>query len=160
MTVSKIKEWLYFCIKDAVLYYKNPDRCGYRFIGYGRYYWLQSHRYKTAVMNGSTLKQMESIRKIQHARCNHLKGGYGIEAIVQGKGGHSNPAYQQYAVIKHTFANGDTWINCLRCGKKWKPGHPDYEDALKFSTLNVSSSGIQFQFSDGGAKHRELTANS
>ena len=79
----------------------------------------------------------------------------------------------QYAVLKHTFANGDMWVRCLRCGKTWKPPVRElfaleeeylkaivaYETAINFQTRNVPSASVQFRFSDNGAYYRQVTAN-
>ena len=51
---------------------------------------------------------------------------------------------RDYAVIKHQFGWGDIWVICLRCGKKWKPGMPGYDEALKFPTTNSASTALQY----------------
>jgi hypothetical protein len=66
--------------------------------------------------NGQTLRQIDNENAQMQKRCNHKKGGNGSAGVVGGKGDDN-----QYAVLKHTFANGDTWVRCLRCGKCWKP---------------------------------------
>lgn len=124
-----------------------------------------------ALTNGQTLKQIESGEKAHQKKCNHRKGGNGAAGVVGGKGDSPD-----YAVIKHTFAHGDTWIRCQRCGKTWKPpvksqytsanGFDDfgfegaarvYETALEFQTKNVTSAGVPFRFSDDGEYYREQT---
>jgi hypothetical protein len=114
---------------------------------------------------GQALKSMmEADRQVQK-RCNHRKGGNGLQGVVAGKGDAA-----QYAVMKHTFCHNDTWVRCLRCGKTWKPplersfknkedfytAVAEYRVALEFQTLNSSSSSSQFGFSDGGAHMREI----
>jgi hypothetical protein len=94
----------------------------------------QQHNFKT---RGESFRQMEENNLERAERCNHLKGGYGIKAIVNGTG-DSN----QYAVIKHTHRNGDTHIHCLRCPKVWMPGDPEYYRALNFHTNNVPSTDV------------------
>jgi hypothetical protein len=109
-------------------------------------------------------------------RCNHKKGGDGVRGVIGGKGDDV-----QYAVLKHTFCNGDTWIRCLRCGKTWKPpilvdyktdegykaAQERYQIALDFTTRNQTSSSYCFQWgynpekTKGGDEFfREVTRNS
>ena len=109
--------------------------------------------------NGETLKQLALNDTAAQRRCNHRKGGNGAEGVIGGKGDDS-----QYAILKHTFANGDMWIRCLRCGKTWKPpvrsqyssdelylrAVAEYEAAVQFQTRNVPSASVQFRFSDNG----------
>jgi len=113
-----------------------------------------------ARLRGAALERVHGNQVTAQSQCNHLKGGYGAEDLVAGNGGHPTSSYNQYAIADHTFANGDRWITCLRCRKRWKPGTPGYEAALQFPTNNVASTALQFRFSDGGKKHRELTSNS
>lgn len=122
-----------------------------------------------SITNGATLNQLAAIDKAQQSRCNHKKGGNGAQGVVGGQGDDS-----QYAVIKHTFGNGDTWVRCLRCGKTWKPPVHSlykteeeylkavvaYETAINFQTRNVPSAGVQFRFSDNGEYYRKVTENS
>ncbi len=124
----------------------------------------QNAHTKGAVLN----KKAEDEAKHQ-AHCNHKKGGNGAAGIIGGQGDDS-----QYAVLKHKFANGDTWVRCLRCGKTWKPpvrslykteaeferAKDTYTAAFNFQTRNSSSSGVIFGYSDGGEYYREQTANS
>lgn len=95
-------------------------------------------------------------------RCNHRKGGFwqpsdGGTCLVYPEQGDDR---YYYAVIKHTFLNGDVWVTCQRCGKRWKPGDDGYDEALKFSTNNQSSGSIQFQFPDDGQYARVLMRES
>lgn len=122
-----------------------------------------------SITNGATLNQLAAIDEANQRRCNHRKGGNGAQGVV---GGHGDDS--QYAVIKHTFANGDMWVRCLRCGKTWKPpvrslftkeeeflkAVAAYETAVNFQTRNVPSGSVQFRFSDNGAYYREVTKNS
>lgn len=126
-----------------------------------------------ALTNGQTLKQIASNETAHQKKCNHRKGGNGAAGVVGGKGDSPD-----YAVIKHTFAHGDTWVRCQRCGKTWKPPvkssytNPDtaefdgygfdtamrvYESALEFQTKNITSAGVPFRFSDDGEYYREQT---
>lgn len=126
-----------------------------------------------ALTNGQTLKQIESNEKAHQKKCNHRKGGNGAAGVVGGKGDSTD-----YAVIKHTFAHGDTWVRCQRCGKTWKPPVKSqytnsetskfddygfesamriYENALEFQTKNITSAGVPFRFSDDGEHYREQT---
>ena len=116
--------------------------------------WRQ-RRINNAVMHGEVLNQIAKQATVRENRCNHRKGGNGINSVINGTG-----TDLQYAVVKHTFSNGDTWVNCIRCGKKWKPGQTGYEEALKFRTHNSTSSGILFRFSDHGEHYRQAIKNS
>lgn len=116
--------------------------------------------------NGQTLKQLAAADKATQKRCNHRKGGNGVNGILGGQGDDS-----QYAVADHMFCNGDRWIKCMRCGKTWKPVMPhwfetkegydgamaEYHAALNFQTRNAPSSSYVFKFSDGGDYYREIT---
>lgn len=121
---------------------------------------------------GQALKSISESEVQSQKRCSHKKGGNGLMALV--KGGND----QQYAVIKHTFHNGDTWIRCQRCGKTWKPpvessytfegvfnkaafdkAIVEYERALEFDTRNTPSGGVMFKYSDGGQFARETMSN-
>jgi hypothetical protein len=130
-------------------------------------------------VNGATLRQLAANDALIQSKCNHRKGGNGIEGVVGGQG--DDP---QFALIKHRFANGDIWCRCQRCGKTYKPpleedyyfddkGHhvapekgkfneaafkqseEDYKWALNAPTRNVMSSGFSYSFSDGGKNYRE-----
>jgi hypothetical protein len=121
---------------------------------------------QTSVTNGTTLKQTNAIDVANQKRCNHRKGGNEASGYIGGQG--DSP---QYAVIKHTFANGDQWVRCQRCGKTWKPPVESehltkesytaalaiYKEAISFPTQNKNSSSVVFQFSDGGEFYREVT---
>jgi hypothetical protein len=121
---------------------------------------------QTSVTNGATIKQTNAIDAANQTRCNHRKGGNEASGYIGGQGDSS-----QYAVIKHTFGNGDQWIRCQRCGKTWKPPVESehatkesyaaalgaYKVAINFPTQNKNSSSVVFQFSDGGEYYREVT---
>ena len=121
-----------------------------------------------SLTNGATLSQLAHENEAAQKRCNHRKGGNGAAGVIAGQGDDSN-----YAVLKHTFANGDMWVRCLRCGKTWKPPVRDqykteeaylaavaqYEAAINFQTRNVPSGAVQFRFSDNGAYYRKVTAS-
>lgn len=121
-----------------------------------------------SLTNGATIKALAANDTAAQKRCNHRKGGNGVHGVVGGQGDDS-----QYAVIKHTFANGDLWVRCLRCGKTWKPpvrelypseqdflkASVEYETAVNFQTRNVASGSVQFRFSDNGALYRSVTAH-
>ena len=122
-----------------------------------------------SVTNGATLKALAEADIASQKRCTHRKGGDGANAVIGGQGQD-----QQYAVLKHIFANGDMWVRCLRCGKTWKPplrmqynSDADYDtavreygEAIHFHTRNVTSKSVIFGFSDNGAHYRLVTANS
>lgn len=122
-----------------------------------------------AYTKGATLDAIKRNEEKQQSHCNHKKGGNGAQGVVGGQGDDS-----QYAVLKHTFANGDMWIRCLRCGKTWKPpvksdhktaesyeaAAATYKEAVNFQTRNVPSKGVIFQYGDGGIEmYRENTKN-
>jgi hypothetical protein len=127
-------------------------------------------RRQDAQSKGAALSVKAKNEATQQSNCNHKKGGNGAQGVVGGQGDDS-----QYAVLKHTFANGDTWVRCLRCGKTWKPpvksdfkgdqsGYDDamktYKEALNFQTRNVPSKGIVFSYGEGGVElYRENTKN-
>jgi hypothetical protein len=128
----------------------------------------RENKRQRSLTNGATLKQTENDTLLAQKRCNHRKGGTGAEGVVGGKGDSPH-----YSVLKHTFANGDLWVRCLRCGKTWKPpvaewykteaeflkATVEYETAVNFQTLNIPSGAVQFRFSDNGAYYREVTRN-
>jgi hypothetical protein len=113
---------------------------------------------------GLALRQVADAERQVQKRCNHKKGGNGLQGILGGRGDAG-----QYAVIKHTMSNGDMWVRCLRCGKTWKPplersfknpsdfikAEAEYKIAIDFQTLNSPSSSAQFNFSDQGQHFRE-----
>lgn len=125
------------------------------FRDYKSYALRQNFRIQKYKANGQTLKDVAASQKVRTERCNHRKGGDGLAAISGGRGDTN-----EFAVIKHKFANGDIWVNCLRCNKKWKPGSEGYAEALMFPTRNKTSAGVQFGWSDGGAHYREAIKNS
>ena len=108
-------------------------------------------------------------------KCSHRKGGQVLVGNKLNSKFHEVGDDSQYAVLKHTFANGDTWVRCLRCGKTWKPpvksdfknnqeGYTSamevYKQALQFQTRNVPSKGIVFSYGEGGVElYRENTKN-
>jgi hypothetical protein len=130
-------------------------------------------------VNGTTLRQIAANDALIQSKCNHRKGGNGIEGVVGGQG--DDP---QFALIKHRFANGDIWCRCQRCGKTYKPpleddyyfndkgdkvepkhgtfsketfqkAEEEYKWALAAPTRNVMSSGFSYSFSDGGVDYRK-----
>jgi TolA-binding protein len=127
-------------------------------------------RRQDAQSKGAALTVKAKNEATQQSNCNHKKGGNGAQGVVGGQGDDS-----QYAVLKHTFANGDTWVRCLRCGKTWKPpvksdfknnaeGYTSamdvYKLALQFQTRNIPSKGIVFSYGEGGVElYRENTKN-
>ena len=119
-------------------------------------------------INGVTINALARNDKAVQGRCNHRKGGNGANGVVAGQGDDS-----QYCVRKHIFANGDMWIDCLRCHKTWKPVMPhwfetqegylgavaEYEAAKNFPTRNQTSSSVAFKWGDGGVFYRESMRN-
>jgi hypothetical protein len=123
-------------------------------------------RRQVSKTNGATIAALNREATMKEARCNHKKGGNGLAGLKGGKGTDS-----QYAILQHTFANGDMWIRCLRCGKTWKPpvrrayktedeyniAAAKYELAKEFQTNNSPSSSYLFRYSDNGEFYREVT---
>ena len=115
-----------------------------------------------AVNLGQYLNRQKTIKEKEQKDCNHLKGG-----LCEVKGGKytgkvfnnmNPPSFKDYAVIKHKMPWGDWWIRCLRCGRWWKPGDFDYNEALAFTTHNSPSTAIQFDLPpENLAVARELT---
>jgi hypothetical protein len=136
--------------------------------------------------NGATLRQIAASDEAAQKRCNHRKGGQGMQGVMFGQG--DDP---QYAVIKHKFGNGDIWIRCQRCGKTWKPPIKDdfyfledgrkvepivkgakfnqelfeqaqhqYTEALNFQTRNQMSSGNIYSFPGGVEEFRKKMRHS
>ena len=130
---------------------------------------IRENKRQRSYTNGATLKQTAAADKAYQTRCNHRKGGNGVNGILGGQGDDN-----QYAVVNHTNCYGDAWIRCLRCAKTWKPvleswfetkeGYngavAEYEAAKNFQTRNVPSSAYCYKFSDGGTYYREVTRGS
>ena len=115
---------------------------------------LTSDRIRQFVHRGDALNNQKENSAKKHARCNHKKGGYiGHNPVVPDAGDST-----EYCVIKHTFPWNDTWVICQRCNKKWKPGMPDYQEAIDFPTRNKPSRSITFVVDIEAA--RELTEES
>lgn len=90
---------------------------------------------EAAKMHGQVLKATEEFKQAEAASCTHRKGG-----LANMKTGQIGPGTDNnYAVIKHKFQWGDTWVYCQRCPKRWRPGDEGYEEALNFPTNNVTS---------------------
>lgn len=108
---------------------------------------------------GMILNQMENVRASARNRCNHRRGGTILRGEKVNKDFFTVGDSPRFALIKHTFPWGETWMRCMRCGKWWKPGDEDYDKMLKEPNENHASTSIQF----GGVNLetvRELTANS
>jgi len=115
-----------------------------------------------AMSRGLALDALSRIKTTEQVRCSPRKAG--IISMSTGKMiAPGNSPY--YSVIKHEMTNGDIWIRCTRCGKCWKPplrrdykselefylAIKEYNDALDFTTNNVPSSSVQFQFRKNGS---------
>lgn len=123
----------------------------------------REQRSQRSVTNGQTLKALNEGDNAAQTRCNHRKGGNGQEGIVGGQGDDS-----QYAVLKHTMLNGDTWIRCMRCAKTWKPPlednfyfdeqgtwWPPSSDAHGAVSPPLKGKFSQEKFSEAQAKYQE-----
>jgi hypothetical protein len=127
---------------------------------------------QSARTKGQAIEQIKSGRRAHQSKCNHKKGGNGAQGLLNGQGDDS-----QYAIIKHTFPHGDTWVICLRCKKTWKPPVrskfppgdegsalylgkvAEYQAALNFQTRNSPSGSVMFKFSDNGEYMRKVMEN-
>jgi hypothetical protein len=123
---------------------------------------------------GIVLAMQDKTARDAESQCSHKKAGMvrltGTAASI--RRGLNNGNGSQYAVRKHQIINGDIWIDCLRCGKKWRPpvaenftrvnwfgftvpdvaayvaAVEEYNRAKAFETNNVMSSSIQWAFHD------------
>jgi hypothetical protein len=112
---------------------------------------------------GRELTSTKRSQEKHQSQCSHRKGGRGLEALQ--KGGTAS----DFAVIKHLMPWNEWYLRCQRCGKTWKPPHKDdyqmdtpegkeafeatlkeYREAMAFPSDNSPSSGITFQWDDGG----------
>ncbi len=115
----------------------------------------------SARANGYCLDNADRARAETQTKCTHRKGGsYNRHSPFM----NGNAA--QYAVRKHVMMNRDLWVDCLRCGKKWRPplrsefrndrefykAVEEYETAKNFPTNNVTSSSILLMFHDKTGK--------
>ena len=138
-------------------YYTTLDASERRLIPRIRYVHFKLHQQEQARIKGESLTgYAKALHQVQDS-CNHRKGGY-----ANLKTGHismgTDAGLGGFAVIKHTFAWGDTWVRCLRCGKWWKPpvrarfayeedyidALIEYKEALKFPTCNTTSAALQW----------------
>lgn len=159
--LETIKEWLYVWIMKSR---------------------ITAQRERDARTHGLLVDAEERAIATYRAKCNHHKGGWVkltstsqelADAILKGDA-------TQYAVIKHQHVNGDIWVSCIRCGKKWKPpirsdyrtdreyfrAVEEYEQAKEFPTNNRMSTSVQCRFElkgslDAGHEYvRKQMANS
>ena len=94
-------------------------------------------------------------REMAQRRCNHKKGGLGVEAVINGQGTDEN-----YALLKHQLSDKTWFVQCQRCGAEWRPanrftgesetviGGFTYRDALKARTDNSPSKSCVFDLVD------------
>jgi hypothetical protein len=107
---------------------------------------LAAQREKT-----KALEDFIRVRRRQQEICNHLKGGFGVSAVMQGQG---DGRLGGYAVIKHRKPNGTYMVLCTRCNKEWHdqdrilgtPATPGFSEAIRFNTDNSPSSSTTFIF--------------
>jgi len=122
---------------------------------------------------GQHLASLDQLLAKRHAACNHRKGGLirRVKSDTSIAEGLNNGTSASYAVRKHQMMNGDIWVDCIRCGKKWRPPvHQDfnwferkfrtqrfqnyvaalveYDTACNFETNNSTSSSILCNFYD------------
>lgn len=131
------------------------------------YVWIMKSRIsaqkeRDARTHGLLVDAEQRATATYRAKCNHQKGGWVKltdsqpslgEALLKGDSG-------QYSVVKHQHINGDIWVQCIRCGKKWKPpirseyrtdreyfrAVEEYEEAKEFPTNNKMSTSVQCRF--------------
>ena len=138
--------------------------------------WIKEQRFECAKMNGRTLDALDRSREDRQNDCTHRKGGL-IRAIKNDRAigkALANGDSQYYAVIKHMHMNGDIWVECLRCNKRWKPpvkpvwykfwkmyqyfaDRSEYEKALAFDTNNGLSSSVQCRWLDKHGQNVDTT---
>jgi hypothetical protein len=117
---------------------------------------------------GQELKKTDRDLKKHQDQCSHRKAGRGLEGLQ--KGGNS----ADYAVIRHILPTNELWQRCLRCAKTWRPPHAQdfdkspsgiaayeeakrvYKEAVSWPTDNTTSSGITFNWDDGGEFAHEI----
>lgn len=126
---------------------------------------LTTQQIESAKMYGNCLDSFDRTKATYQSNCNHQKGGMirCLKASSQEIGRSLQKGDgSQYSVRKHQMMNGDWWIDCIRCGKKWRPpirnDYPterafyraveEYERAKEFRTNNASSGSLQFRFVD------------
>lgn len=88
------------------------------------------------------IQATEKAKKARQKACNHRKGGLGVEGLSKGEDA-------KYSIWKHTYVNGKMIVMCSRCQKEWKPGDPDYAEAMQFPTDNTPSGGVTFSGLNG-----------
>lgn len=112
---------------------------------------------------GQELRKTDKDQQKHQDQCSHRKAGRGIEGLQ--KGGNS----ADYAIIRHILPTNELWQRCLRCAKTWRPPHVQdfdvntvggkaayeeakrvYKEATSWPTDNTTSSGITFNWDDGG----------
>lgn len=126
---------------------------------------VSAKQFQWAKNAGCVIDAYDRERATNQTQCNHRKGGsvpmQGDSAEIKFGLDHGNAT--QYAVIKHMHLHGDVWVECLRCGRKWKPpirseyeterefykAIEEYQKAVDFPTNNVTSSSLQFRFALG-----------
>lgn len=108
---------------------------------------------------GRELRNTAVSQAKHQAGCSHRKGGKGIDALQRGGTDASD-----HSIIHHLLPNNEWWMRCTRCGKTWRPPHPedfnlksaegkaefeqakaDYKWALEAPTNNSPSTGITFK---------------
>jgi hypothetical protein len=93
-------------------------------------------------------------RKAAQDRCNHLKGGQGHEAIINGIGTDA-----MHSIIKHKLPHGKHFVVCTRCLKEVHPpvpilglqGDPEWSTWINWPTDNSPSGSSVFLFERTGA---------
>lgn len=118
----------------------------------------------TAKNNGTTLDAIDRAVATKQLKCNHKKGGRAVVRL--GRVEFTNGTGSNYAVRKHQIMNGDFWVDCLRCGKKWRPpirseykndrefykAVEEYQTAVDYETNNSTSTSLQFSFALNGSR--------
>ena len=84
--------------------------------------------------------------KVNPKDCDHTKGGK-----IKSKSMIANPDYN---VSRHIFADRTERIRCNRCGQKWVPGKPGWEDAMRMvaESTNRQSTSERSRYSSAEIK--------
>lgn len=125
---------------------------------------ITEQQQENALQMGMCLDAEDACRTSQQSQCTHLKGGHirNVTRVADIANGLATGNAPYYAVRKHMMINRDIWVDCLRCGKKWRPPLRDqfkkerdyiaalleYDTAVKFPTNNTMSSSVLCAFFD------------
>jgi len=69
------------------------------------------------IQRAKNAKELDAKYLLKQARCKHIKGGKNPNKV----------GLKDYAVFRHSFISGTTYIKCMLCSAKWYP-----EDTAEF----------------------------